>query len=53
MGTYQTRICVYDGMERVDGGAALSAYAELFGRVEQKLFADVAGRSAASLRPGT
>ena len=37
--TYQTRICDYGGMERIDGDAALSAYAELYGRVERKLFA--------------
>ena len=49
--TYQTRISVYEGMERGDGDAALSAYAELYGRVQRKLFADVAaGRSAASLK---
>ena len=38
-------------MERVDGDAALSAYAELYGGVERKLFAEVAaGRSSASLK---
>ena len=53
MATYQTRICDYRGMERVDGDAALSAYAELNGRVERKLFAEVAAdRSAASLKSG-
>ena len=51
MGTYQTRICDYGGMERSAGDAALSAYAELYGRVERKLFAEVAaGRTAASLK---
>ena len=51
MATYQTRICDYGGMERVDGDAALSAYAELYGRVERKLFAEMAaGRSAAALK---
>ena len=49
--TYQTRISVYEGMERGDGDAALSAYAELYGRVQRKLFAEVAaGRSATSLK---
>ena len=53
MATYQTRICDYGGMERSAGDAALSAYAELYGRVERKLFAEVAaGRSAASLKSG-
>ena len=51
--TYQTRIRDYVGMERVDGDAALSAYAGLYGQVERKLFAEVAvGRSAASLKSG-
>ena len=40
--TYQTRIRDYEGMERSAGDAALSAYAELYGRVERKLFAEVA-----------
>ena len=49
--TYQTRIAVYEGRDRADGDAGLSAYAELYGRVQRKLFADVvAGRSAASLK---
>ena len=49
--TYQTRIAVYEGRDRGEGDAALSAYAELYGRVQRKLFADVAaGRSAASLK---
>ena len=40
-------------MERSAGDAALSAYAELYGRVERKLFAEVAaGKSAASLKSG-
>ena len=51
MSTYQTRIAVYEGRDRAEGDAALSAYAELYGRVQRKLFADVvAGRSAASLK---
>ena len=38
-------------MERIEGDVALSAYAELYGRVERHLFAEVsAGRSAASLK---
>ena len=53
MATYQTRICRYRGMERPAGDAALSAYAELYGRVERKLFAEVAaGETAASLKSG-
>ena len=49
--TYQTRISDYGDMVRAGGDAALSAYAELYGRVQRKLFADVvAGRSAASLK---
>ena len=49
--TYQTRISVYEGIDRSDGDAALSAYAALYGKVERKLFADVAaGRSAAPLK---
>ena len=51
MSTYQTRIAVYEGRDRAEGDAALSAYAELYGRVQRKLFADVvAGGSAASLK---
>ncbi len=51
--TYQSRICHYGGMDRVDGDAALSAYAELYGLVERELFAEpAAGRSAASLKSG-
>ena len=49
--TYQTGIAVYEGRDRAEGDAGLSAYAELYGRVQRKLFADVAaGRSAASLK---
>ena len=51
MSTYQTRIAVYEGRDRGEGDAALSAYAALYGKVQRKLFADVvAGRSAASLK---
>ena len=49
--TYQTRIVDYGGMNRAVGDAALDAYAELYSRVERKLFAEVAaGRSATSLK---
>ena len=49
--TYQTRIRDYSRIERAAGDAALSAYAGLYGRVQRKLFAQVAaGRSAASLK---
>ena len=38
-------------MDRTAGDAALSAYGELYGRIQRKLFADVAaGSSAASLK---
>ncbi len=50
-GAYQTRICEYANVSRCHGDAALSAYAELYGRVERKLFAEVsAGRTSASLK---
>ena len=49
--TYQTRIHGYAGLERADGDSALSAYAALYGRVQRKLFAEVAaGRSLASFK---
>ena len=50
--TYQTRIADYGGgTNRVVGDAALGDYAELYGQVERKLFAEVAaGRSAISLK---
>ena len=51
IGAYQTRVTVFRGMDRGDGEAVLSAYGELYGRVERKLFAAVAaGRSATSLK---
>ena len=51
MSTYQTRIAVYEGRDRVEGDAALSAYGELYGKVQRKLFADVAAeRSPDSLK---
>ena len=50
-GTYQTRVSCYGGVERAAGDAALSDYGELYGRVQRKLFADVAaGSSAVSLK---
>ena len=43
--TYQTRVASYAGLDRAAGDAALSAYGELYGRLERKLFAKVsAGR---------
>ena len=49
--TYQTRVRSYSGVGKVAGNAALSAYAELYGQVQRKLFAQVAvGQSAASLK---
>ena len=49
--TYQTRVRNYSGVERAAGDAALSAYAGLYGRVQRKLFAQVAaGQSAARLK---
>ena len=50
-GTYQTRIVDYGGVDRAVGDAALAACAALYGRVQRKLFADVAaGSSATSLK---
>ena len=49
--TYQTRVREYVGLERADGDAALSAYADLYGQVERKLFAEVAaGKTTTSLK---
>ncbi len=49
--TYQTRISDFGDVDRLYGDAALAAYAELYGRVQRKLFADVAaGSSMASLK---
>ena len=39
--TYQTRISDYGDMVRAGGDATLSAYSELYGQVQRKLFADV------------
>ena len=48
---YQTRISDYADMDRLEGDAALAGYAELYGRVQRKLFADVtAGRSSTLLK---
>ena len=50
-GTYQTRTADYAGLDRSAGDAVLAAYGELYGRVQRKLFADVAaGSSASSLK---
>ena len=50
-GTYQTRVSGYAGLDRSAGDAVLAAYGELYGRVQRKLFAEVAaGRSATSLK---
>ena len=49
--TYQTRVSEYAGTDRAAGDGAMSAYAELYGRVQRKLFAEVAaGRSATALK---
>ena len=51
LGTYQTRTADYAGLDRWAGDAVLAAYGELYGRVQRKLFAEVAaGSSAASLK---
>ena len=41
-GTYQTRTADYAGLDRWAGDAVLAAYGELYGRVQRKLFAEVA-----------
>ena len=52
-GTYQTRVSEYVGIDRTLGDRALSAYAELYGCVERRVFAEVAaGKAAASLKSG-
>ena len=49
--TYQTRIADYGDVEPTHGEAALAAYAELYGRVQRRLFADFsAGELPASLK---
>ena len=35
-GTYQTRISDYADLDRLEGDAALAAYAGLYGRVQRK-----------------
>ena len=49
--TYQTRISDFTGMDRTTGDGLLSAYAELYCRIQRKLFSQVAaGRSAPSVK---
>ena len=49
--TRQTRIRGFDGLNSIVGEGLLSAYADLYGRIQRKLFAEVsAGRSAPSLK---
>ena len=51
LGTYQTRVSEYAGVDRALGDAALSAYGDLYGGVQRHLFAVVAaGQSAAALK---
>ena len=40
--TYQTRISDFADMDRASGDKLLSAYAELYCRVQRRLFADLA-----------
>ena len=47
--TYQTRIAAYDDVDRSTGDAALSACAELYGRVQRKLFAEMAAGESVGL----
>ena len=49
--TCQTRISDFGGTDRRNGDALLSAYSELYCRIQRRLFAEVsAGRSALSLK---
>ncbi len=49
--TYHTRVRCYAAGERADGDGALDAYAELFGQVERRLYAQLAaGRSVGPLK---
>ena len=49
--TYQTRISDFAGMDRPAGDGLLSAYADLYCRIQRKLFAQMAaGRSAPSVK---
>ena len=51
VGTYQTRVLGYGYVVPSEGEATLAAYAELYGRVQRKLFADFsAGEVPASLK---
>ena len=51
--TYQTRVSGYVGLDREAGDAALATYAELYGQVQRRLFADVAAeRSGVLLKRG-
>ena len=51
MATYQSRISGYSGVDRWVGDGTLDAYAKLYGRVERRLFANVAaGKGAKSLK---
>ena len=48
--TYQTRVTVFRSKDRVEGDAALAAYAELYWLgLQRKLFADIAAGSSAYL----
>ena len=46
---YQTRISDYGDVDRLEGDAALSAYAELYGRMQRKLFAAAAAERSVVL----
>ena len=49
--TYQTRVSDYADLDRLEGDGAQAAYAGLYGRVQRKLFAEIAaGRSPGSLK---
>ena len=49
--TWQTRISDFDGIDPTVGEGLLSAYTELYGRIQRKLFAEVSeGRSAPWLK---
>ena len=52
LGTYQTQVSRYGGVERAAGDAALSAYGELCGWAQRRLFADGAAGSSAALLKG-
>ena len=48
--TYQTRVREYSVVDRDAGDTALLAYAELYGLVQRKLFAEVAAGQSSSLK---